>query len=91
MGWFQGSLLSTTQFEHGYNPDRYTYTKNGSENHRGGLGTLHDSNKIVTVYSTLVGNSGDPLRDVVYLLDYYFRKFPKPHLSIDFMYLQTKP
>ena len=43
------------------------------------------------MYSTLVGNSGDPLRDVVYLLDYYFGKFPKPPLSMDFMYLQPKP
>ena len=41
------------------------------------------------MYSTLVGNSGDPLRDVVYLLDYYFSKFPKPPLSL--MYLQPKP
>ena len=40
------------------------------------------------MYSTLVGNSGDPLRDVVYLLDYYFSKFPKPPLSL--MYLQPK-
>ena len=43
------------------------------------------------MYSTLVVNSGDPLRDVVYLLDYYFSKFPKPPLSIEFMYLQPKP
>ena len=78
------------QFERGYNPDRYTYTENGSENHRGGFGTLNDSNKIVTVYSTLDGESGDPLRDIVYLLDYYFSKFPKPHQSMDFMYLQPK-
>ena len=43
------------------------------------------------MYSTLVVNSGYPLRDVVYLLDYYFSKFPKPPLSIEFMYLQPKP
>ena len=36
------------------------YTKNGSKNHRDGFGTLHDSNKVVTAYSTLVGDSGDP-------------------------------
>ena len=82
--------MKPSQFERGYNPDQYTYTENGSKNHRGGFGTLHDSNKVVTVYSTLVGNSGDPLRDVVYLLDYYFSRFPKPPLSIDFMYLQPK-
>jgi len=28
---------------------------------------------------------------VVYLLDYYFSKFPKTPLSMDFMYLQPKP
>ena len=64
--------LKPSQFERGYNPDRYTYTENGSKNHRGGFGTLHDSNKVITAYSTLVGNSSDPVRDVVYLLDYYF-------------------
>ena len=41
--------------------DRYTYTVNGSKNHRGGFGTIHDSNKVVTAYPTLVGNSSDPL------------------------------
>ena len=87
-GGAEQRALKPSQFERGYNPDRYTYTENGSKNHRGSFGTLHDSNKIITVYSTLVGNSGDPLRDVVYLLDYYFGKFP---LSMDFMYLQPKP
>ena len=62
--------LKPSQFEYGYNPDWYTYTVNGSKNHRGGFGTLHDSNKVVTAYPTLVGNSSDPLWDVVYLLDY---------------------
>ena len=76
-GGAEQRALKPSQFEHGYNPDRYTYTKNGSKNHRGGFGSLHDSNKVVTVYSTLVGISGDPLRDVVYLLDYYFSKFLK--------------
>ena len=28
---------------------------------------------------------------MVYLLDYYFSKYPKPPLSMDFMYLQPKP
>ena len=90
-GGAEQRAVKPSQFKCGYDPDRYTYTENGSKNHRGGFGNLHDSNKIVTVYSTLVGNSGDPLRDLVYLLDYYFRKFPKPPLSMDFMYLQPKP
>ena len=62
-----------------------------SKNHQGGFGTLNDSNKVVTIYSILVGDSSDPLRDVVYLLDLYFSKFPKPPLSMDFLYLQPKP
>ena len=82
--------LKPSQFVRGYNPDRYTYTENGSKNHRGGFGTLNDSNKIVTVYSTLDKSSGDPVRDIVYLLDLYFSKFPKPPDSMDFMYLQPK-
>jgi len=53
--------LKPSQFERGYNPDRYTYAENGSKNHQGGFGTLHDSNKVVTAYSTLAGNSSDPL------------------------------
>ena len=65
--------LKLSQVERGYNPNRYTYTESGSKNHRGGIGTLHDSYKVVTVYSTLVENSGDQLSDMVYLLDYYFR------------------
>ena len=67
--------LKPSQFVRGYNPDRYTYTENGSKNHRGGFGTLNDSNKIVTVYSTLDKSSGDPVRDIVYLLDLYFSNF----------------
>ena len=66
-----------------YSPDRYTYTENGSKNHRG-FGTLHNSNKIVTVYST----DGNPLQDVVWLLDHYFSKFPAPPSSLEFFYLQ---
>lgn len=50
---------------------------------------LHDSNNVITAYSTFVEDSCDPLRDVVYLLDYYF---PKPPLSMNFMSdLQPKP
>ena len=88
-GGAEQRALKPSQFERGHNPDRYTYTENGSEN-RGGFGTLHDSNKVFTVYSTLIGYSGDRLKDVVYLLDYYFSKFPKPPLSMEFMYLQPK-
>ena len=83
--------LKPSQFVRGYNPDRYTFTQNGSKNHQGGFGTLNDSNKAVTIYSTLVGNSGELFRDVVYLLDFYFSKFPKPPLEMDFLYLQPKP
>ena len=68
--------LKPSQFVRGYEPDRYTFTQNGSKNHQGGFGTLSDSNKVVTVYSTLIGDSGDFVRDVVYLLDMYFSKFP---------------
>ena len=60
-GGTEQRALKPSQFERGYNPDRYTYTEDGSKNHQGGFGTLHDSNKDITVYSTLVGNSGDPL------------------------------
>ena len=42
------------------------------------------TNSHITIYSTLVGNSGELLRDVVYLLDFYFFKFPKPPLEMDF-------
>ena len=82
--------IKPSQFERGYNPDRYTFTQNRSKNHQGGFGTLNDSNKVVTIYSTLVGDSGELLRDV-YLVDLYFSKFPKPPLSMDFLYLQPKP
>ena len=89
-GGAEQRALEPSQFEGGHNPDRYTYTENGSKNHRGGFGTLHDSNKVVTVYSTLIREAGDRLKDVVYLLDYYFSKFPQPPLSMEFMYLQPK-
>ena len=89
-GGMEQRSLKPSQFVRGYNPDRYTFTQNGSKNHQGGFGTLNDSNKVVTIYSTLVGNSGELFRDV-YLLDFYFSKFPKPPLEMDFLYLQPKP
>ena len=51
--------LKPSQFVREYSPDRYTYTENGSKNHRGGFGTLNNSNKVVTVYST----DGNPLQE----------------------------
>ena len=79
-GGAEQRCLKPSQFVREYNPDRYTYTENRSKNHRGGFGTLHNSNKVVTVYST----GGDLLRDVLWLLDRYFSKFPAPPSSLDF-------
>ena len=81
--------LKPSQFVREYNPDRYTYTENGSKNHKGGFGTLHNSNKVVTVYAT-AGTDGDILRDVVFLLDKYLEKFPVPPSSLGFFYLQPR-
>ena len=78
--------LKPSQFVREHDPARYTYTENGSKNHKGGFGTLRNSNKVVTVYST----GGDPLHDVVYLLDTYFKKFPQPPSTLDFFYLQPR-
>ena len=39
-GGAQQRSLKPSQFVHGYDPDRYTYTENGSKNHKGGFGTL---------------------------------------------------
>ena len=74
--------LKPSQFVREYNPDRYTYTENGSKNHKGAFGTLHNSNKVVTVYAT-AGTDGDILRDVVFSLDKYLEKFPVPPSSSD--------
>ena len=41
--------LKPMQFERGYEPDRYTYTENGSKNHQGRFGTSKESNKVVTI------------------------------------------
>ena len=38
-GGAEQRALKPSQFECGYNPDRYTYTENGSKNHRGGFGS----------------------------------------------------
>ena len=46
------------------------------------------TNSHVTIYSVLVGNSGELFWDVVYMLDF---KFPKPPLEMDFICLQPKP
>ena len=81
--------LKPSQFVREYNPDRYTYTENGSKNHKGAFGTLHNSNKVVTVYAT-AGTDGDILRDVVFSLDKYLEKFPVPPSSLGFFYLQPR-
>ena len=55
--------LKAAQFERGYEPDRYTYTENGSKNHQGRFGTSKESNKVVTIYA----NSDAEPRCLVYL------------------------
>ena len=57
------------------------------KNHRGGFGTKCQSNKVVTIYA----NPDSEPRCVVYLLDFYFSKFPKPPESMDCFYLPKAP
>ncbi len=57
--------LKPSQFVRSYNPDCYTYVKNGSKNHSG-------INKVVPVYASVTYRP----RCLVYLLDTYFQKFP---------------
>ena len=83
--WCRTEISQTISIQVWLQPSSIHLHRKWLKNHRGG------SNKVVTTYSTLVGDSGDPLRDVVYLLDYNFSKFPEPLLSMDFMYLQPKP
>ena len=73
--------LKPSQFERGFNPDCYTYTENGSKNHQGHFGTRTESNKIYA-------NPDAGIKCPVYLLDFYFSKFPKPANSMDFFYLK---
>ena len=76
--------LKPSQFERGYEPDRYTYTENGSKNHQGRFGTRKESNKVVTIYA----NFDNAPKCLVYLLDFYFSKFPKPPTSMETFYLK---
>lgn len=76
-----------SQFVRGVDPDRYTYIENGSKNHQGGFGTGKQSNKVVTIYAT----PEEASRCVVFLLDFYFSKFPCPCNSLEFMYLKPLP
>ena len=76
--------LKPSQLECGRMPDCYTCTEHGSKNHQGGFGTSQHSNKVVTIYA----NSDAEPRDLVYLVDFYFSKFPKPPNLLDFFYLK---
>ena len=65
--------LKPSQFVRGYNPDSYIYVENGSKNHKGTFGNSKDFNKVVTILAT-----NDLPKCVVYLLDFYFKRLPKP-------------
>lgn len=75
--------LKPSQFCRETNPDRYVYVENGSKNHSVTFGRKQ-SNKVVTLYS-----QPDAVpKCVVYLIDLYFSKFPKPPENIPFFYLK---
>ena len=73
--------LKPSQFVRGYNPDNYTYIENGSKNHKGTFGNSKDSNKVVTILAT-----NDWPKCVVYLLDFYFKRLPKPPEDMEFFF-----
>ncbi len=76
--------LKLSQFRREYDPDRYIYVENGSKNHPGTFGQKKQSNKVVTLYSH---PDAEP-RCVVYLLDFYFSKFPQPASTMPLFYLK---
>ena len=73
--------LKPSQFVRGYNPDSYTYIENGSKNHKGTFGNGKDSNKVVTILAT-----DDCPKCVVYLLDLYLNRLPKPPEDMEFFF-----
>ena len=75
--------LKPSQFVRGYNPDSYTYVENGSKNHKGTFGNSKESNKVVTILAT---EANQPPKCVVYLLDCYFRRLPKPPENMEFFF-----
>ena len=77
--------LKPSQFIREYNPNRYTYVENGSKNHKGKFGSSSHENKVVTIYEN---PDITPPKCLIFLLDYYFRKFPKPPETLDFFYLR---
>ena len=78
--------LKPSQFRREYNPDRYVYVENGSKNHPGRFGSGQQSNKLVTLYS----NKGFEPQCVVFLIDFYLSKCPRP-AKTDAFYLRPLP
>ena len=76
--------LKPSQFLREYNPDRYTYEENGSKNHTGHFSSSGNHNKDYLYAQT----DNPPPKCLVYLLDFYFSKFPKPPNTLDFFYLK---
>ena len=77
--------LKVSQLVRKYNPDRYVYTENGSENRSGGIGDFNVPNKVVPVYS----NPAAGVRCQVFLLDMYIRKLPvEAKRDLDIFYMR---
>lgn len=51
----------------------------------GHFGSSRSSNKVVTIYAQ---SDNLPPKCLFYLLDFYFLKFPRPHNTLDFLYLK---
>ena len=63
------------------------YVENGFKNRQGVFGKDCQDNKVVTLFR----NETAAERCIVYLLDLYFSKFPKPVAELDFFYLEPLP
>ena len=76
--------LKRSQFRRFYEPDWYTYVKNGSKN-RSGVNVC-DENKVFPVFACLEVQP----RCLVCLLDTYFDKFSQQWIEMDLYYLRPK-
>ena len=78
--------LKISQFKRMYDPDKYTYTENGSKNRSGGVAQLNLENKIVPIYPV---PQHQP-RCLVYLIDLYFSKLTALAFEKDLFYVRPK-
>ena len=77
-GGTEHRFLKLPQFTRSKDPDKYTYTENGSKNRSGGLYELRVENKSVV----LMGNSELESRCHIHLLDIYTSKLQLTKLIV---------